>query len=148
MPCHVLARWHVYDKAEFTDFSETVKHNLRKMSKYFSEGVLDRLLEAYNAKNLSQLSKSLQIANSTMDGWIKGNTDFPMWFLMKFKEETRHSVHWLLYGEGEKYASGKDAPEEEIYIIVKKRNNPVPEIQVADQKLIDQVRKAVANMKK
>src|SRR5436190_23123002 len=67
------------------------------------EGIKQRVLLAYNVSELSEFAKSLAISYQTLQHYFIGRTPIPTALLLRFSEDTRVSIHWLLTGKGEKH---------------------------------------------
>lgn len=114
------------------------------MRKNYLPGLKERLLEAYKAKNISSLSRLLGIANSTLDGYVKGTSDIPTAVLMRFSEDTGVSVHWLLTGGGEKFPEIESHEESVFAFILRKGGAPPRLVHLSDPKLLMMVRKILS----
>ena len=68
------------------------------MSHYDVEGVLQRMREACNAQNESQLARFLGIQSSTIVAWRTAKKP-PYWACFELYEKTGYTVEWMVTGE-------------------------------------------------
>lgn len=77
-------------------------------------GIKHRVLSAYKLSDLGELARASDSPYQTLQHCFLGRTPIPTELLLRWSEETRVSIHWMLTGAGEKHPGSNQAQSQQI----------------------------------